>query len=169
MIALTAASMAMSAYGQKQAGDAANEQAKYEAAILRNNAVLAQDQARSAKERGELEAVEHAKKVARLQGQQTAAFSANGIGVNTGSALSMLEATAEEGRANLDVINQNTLNEVFALQTQSRNFVNKSVLTSFAGKQAKTAGNIGAFGDILKTGATLGTDIKDWKKAREEP
>ena len=92
----TVAGASNEAEGHRAQGQAAQQQATYNAAVARNNQIIADRKAADAKERGEIEAQRNELRTRQLIGQQRASAAARGVVVDEGSALDKL---IEEGRS----------------------------------------------------------------------
>lgn len=148
MAAIGLASGGLQAHSQLQQGRAAQDQARYQAAVLRNNAILAQHKARDAQERGEKREHDFARQVVQLRARQKAAIAANNMDVATGSPMQILEDTAMLGRADLETIRENTQRERFGFQTQASQFEQQAAMALQAGSNAKQAARKNALGTI---------------------
>lgn len=125
-----------SAYASGQAqGAMADAQSKY-------NKWQAQD----ALARGVEEADARRTAVRMLLGTQRAAFGANGVVGNTGSALLTQLDTAYQGELDMMRVRNNAAREAFGYKTESR-------LSRTRGSMARSAGRYGAMGTILTGGA----------------
>src|SRR6266850_8456960 len=88
--AVGALSSAGGAYGKSKADKTAYE---YQAAVDRNNATVLDYRATDAIERGQQAQFAQGLKVASITGSQRAHFAANGVALDEGSALNVLEDT----------------------------------------------------------------------------
>lgn len=143
------ASAAVGAVGAIQQGNAAAASAKYQAQVNENNAILAQRNAEDARKRGAVEEDEHRRKVAALQGRQTAVMAANGLDVTSGSPLDILADTGQMGELDALTIRNNSEREALGYQAQGMNFKAEANLDRMRGSAAKTAGTIGAVGSVV--------------------
>lgn len=98
------AGAAMSAYGQIQQGQAAQQQAKfqsrmaaYNAQIAGQNAQMAEEEGREAKKTAAENAAKKRQEAAQIIGAQRAAFGASGAQVDQGAALDLTLDTTEKG------------------------------------------------------------------------
>lgn len=156
---------AVSAYGQLQAGQAASAQARYQAAVARNNAILSERAAQDAEARGRAAEDRRRRETALLIGRQRAVLAANGVVVDTGSALDITAGTREVGELDALTIRSNAEREALALRAQGANFETEAELAGLRGRSALAEGRIGAFGTAL---SGSGTVAQRWYQFRRE-
>lgn len=129
------AGTAFSAYGAYQQQQAANDQADYQAAIARNNAITAEREGQYAKEQSDELAARHRQKVQQFIGTQRAQQSNTGFLVDSGTALDLTLDTAEYGeldaleiehegdmsywRSQIQADNYNSQAEIYKMQQSS--------------------------------------------------
>lgn len=134
-VAATVAATGVSAYGQVQSGKAENSAMKY-------NARLAELEAKDVEKRGAAEEADHARKVAQLKSSQRAEMAADGLDLGFGTPLEMFQQTAEWGERDRQTIQDNFVKEAWSKRSEA-------ALYRARGKNAKTAGYMGAGGTIL--------------------
>lgn len=143
----------VSALGAIQQGQAQSNAAKYQAAVDRNNSILAQRAAADAVERGkEAEATQRRKTTITLA-RQRAAVASSGIELDTGSPLDILGDTAQFGELDAQTVRGNTERERLGYEAQGSNFRASAGLNDMKASSAKTAGLIGGASSLL-SGAT---------------
>lgn len=147
----------VSAYGQVQAGQAAKAAGDYNAAVARNNQIVAEQQAADAQRRGEVAETEQRRKVRMLAGTQRAALAASGVQLDQGTALDILGDTAAMGELDALTIRNNAEREAYGYRVQGVNFGAEAGLQTMRGQSAMTSGLIGAGGTVL-SGAGNVTD-----------
>lgn len=152
--------------GQIREGQNQQNAANYQAAISRNNAIIASNNAiharqlaDDARDRGETEVLSFSERVRRLGGQQRAVLAANGVLVDTGSALDITSETAETGQLDALTIRANAEREALGFEQQANNFeaasgnqIAQANLQTMAGASAASAGNARGLSSLL-TGA----------------
>lgn len=116
------ASTAMGAYGSYTQSKAMQQQAEYQAAVNRNNQIIANRQAEDALKRGELEAQQYRSRVRNIQAEQLVSMAAEGADVTFGSNVDLLAETAELGELDAQRIRSNAEREAYNLRTQGMNF-----------------------------------------------
>lgn len=139
--ASTLAATGVSAYGQYQAGKAENSAMKY-------NARMADMEAKDAEKRGVSEEANHARKVSQLKSSQRVEMAGNGLDLGFGTPLELFSQTAEWGERDRQTIEDNTNKEAWSLRSQGAMYRAK-------GKNAYTAGKMGAVGSLLGGASSL--------------
>ena len=148
-LAATIPSTAAGVVGQVQAGQAAAAEAKYQSAVLKNNAIQAEYAARDAIERGRVEELKQRIATKRLIGRQRAVLAANGVLVDQDSALDITADTETLGEFDALTIRDNAAREALALRQQRGQFLSEATLARMRGRQAQTAGYVGAGATLL--------------------
>lgn len=163
-IAATAVGTGVSIYGQMQAGQAAQAQANYKAAVDRNNAILASRAADDARAQGEVTAAKQAQAGAQLVGRQRATLASNGVVVDTGSAADLTTETA--GRNKLDelTIRNNAERQALGFEAQGMNYSSQASADLLAGTSAESAAGFGAIGSALKGAGSVADKWYDFNK-----
>ena len=136
---LMVAAAVVTALGQIQASKAAQASAKYQSAVARNNQILAQRAAADATARGAQEAKQHLRQTAMLIGKQRTTLAANGVLVDTGSALDITADTAATGQLEALQIKNNAAREALGFETQGMNFQAESTLSLMKAKSEQKA------------------------------
>lgn len=120
-IALQVVGAAFTAYSAVK-GSANNKAAyNYQAAVSRNNAMIADWNAKDIARRGENDLTAHRRKVAQLAGTQRATFAGRGIDMSEGSALNILTDTEYFGEQDAITIKDNTAKNVWGAKVQGYN------------------------------------------------
>jgi len=163
-LAATALSGAVGVYGAVKSGQAQNAQARYQSAVERNNAKIAGWQAEDATKRGQIEEQRQRLATARLRGAQRAGMAANGIEIDSGSPLDVLMDTASLGELDALTIRSNAEREAYGFRSQGGNLMAQAGLTRMAGRNAQTAGYIGAGSTLLSSAATAGDRAATYKR-----
>lgn len=163
-IAASVVGTAMSAVGQLQAGKAQAAQLNYQAAVGRNNSILAQRAADDARLRGEEAARREASKTKQLAGRQRAALAANGQLVDQGSALDLTDDTMQIGKLDELTIRSNAEREALGYEAQGANFQAGSELNRMGAANASTASIGSAFGTVLTGAGNVASKWYNFKK-----
>lgn len=163
-LAMTAAAGGVSAYGAVQQGKAAEGQADYQAAVGRNNAIIAERQARDAEERGAAEETAQRRQTAALMGKQKAGMAANGLDLSSGSPLDILGDTAQFGELDALTVRSNAAREAYGYRNQGAQFTSDAAAQKIAGKNAKSASYISAGSTILTSASQMGGNWATYKK-----
>lgn len=141
-ITATVLSAATSMYAAQQQGKAAKAQADYQAAVARNNKIIADRQAEDAIKRGEVAEQERRLETRRLIAAQRATSAGSGVLVDEGSALSLNEDAAEQGEFEALTIRSNAAREAYGFRVQGAGFESDAGLFQLRGESARNAANI---------------------------
>lgn len=158
-IAATVGSTVLGTVGQLQQGQALEQQAAYQAAVARNNQILAERAAQDALDRGKVAEQQQRMETRQLQGRQRAVLASNGVLVDVGSALDITSDTAAIGEIDALTIRSNAEREALGFRTQGMNFQSEAELARLRGQAASSAATIGAFGTLL---SGTGTVAQKW-------
>lgn len=158
-IALTVVSGAFSAYSSIKQGQAQADAANYSAQVARNNQVLADRAAADAIDRGNVAADQKASQVRQLIGKQRASLAANGVDVNSGSAVDITTDTAGFGTLDVLTARANAEREALGYKTQGMNYQNQAQLDEMKASSALDAAPLSAAGSLLSTGGSV---AKQW-------
>jgi len=148
-IGVAMASAAAAAVGSIQQGQAQSQQAKYQAAVARNNQTIAQQNAQDALDRGAEQEQEQRKKTQFLIGQQRASLAAQGADLSSGTSLDLVSDIAGTGELDALTIRRNAQLEARQDQVQGLNYQADSQLQTLAGKNAKTSSYLDAGTSLL--------------------
>lgn len=140
----------VSVAGAIQKGQAEQAQAKYQSAVARNNAILAERQAKDAIERGKIAERNQRIKTAQTIGEQRARLAANGVVVDQGSALALTSDTAQFGELDALTIRSNADREALGFRTQGMNYEADARLSKLRGDQAVTSSYFSAASALFK-------------------
>lgn len=160
-IAASVVSTGLSAYGQMQQGEAAQDQANYQAKIMDRNAQIADMTAQDAERRGQIEEKQLRLKTANMIGEARSGLSSSGVVVDTGSPLDIQTDTAAWGEYDVQMQRWNTAKEVWGIKNQAANYTAQGGLYRTAGANAASAGLTGAGGSLL---SGVGTVSDKWYK-----
>lgn len=155
-LGLAAAGTAVSTMGAIRSGQAQAASARYQGQVADINASYADRAARDALDRGELDALAHAREVAALRGKQTAGMAAQGLELGYGTPLDIAKETsvlAAEDRAR---IYRNAENEAQSFRINAQSFRNRSAGARAEAGNARTAGLINAGSTFLEGAAKTG-------------
>lgn len=164
-LAVTALSGAASAYGSYQQGQAAQAQANYQAAVARNNQILAEREAQAALVRGEREQEAVRLKAANLKGRQLAALAGAGVVVGSGGANQIVADTAMFSKFDQLTIRSNAEREALGYRTQGMNFAAEADLAKARGQTAKSASMLEAGTTALTTAGSVAGKWYGYKNA----
>lgn len=158
-LAMAVIGTVMSVKGQTDQSKAAAAQANYQAAVGRNNQILAQRAADDARLRGEEAARKQKTNTSQLLGKQRAMLAANGVLVDSGSALDLTTDTAGIGKLDELTVRSNAEREALGYEAQGMNFQAGSELKGLEATNALSAGTSGAAGSLF---AGVGSVANKW-------
>lgn len=136
MGALQIAGLAFSTVGAINQAQAQRDAMNYEAQVARNNATLAQYQAKDAIEAGQREEQNRRLKTAAMFGDQRASLAANGIDLGEGIATDLLTSTKYMGEVDALTIRDNAAKRAWGYRVGAQDYMDKAAM-----KEA-TAGGI---------------------------
>lgn len=148
-MASSAASAITGAAGSIATGNANAEAAQYQAAVARNNQVVAEQNAKFATDAGRRQEAAMRERTAQMIGQQRAQMAANGIDIGSGSALRLQEDTAAVGELDALTIRNNAARAAYGYGVQASDFGSNSTMLGRQARNAETAGGIGAISSIV--------------------
>ena len=158
------ASTLFGAHQANQQGQFQQGIANYNADVANNNAIVQSRLAEDAIKRGEREELQHRLRVAKLKGDQRAAFGASGVDVGTGSPLVVASDTDALGELDALTIRNNAQREAHSHQVAATNYTNEASLQRQQGDLSASAGRSNAAGTLLTGGARVS---ESWYKNRK--
>lgn len=117
---------------------AINAQGDYQKSIFDINARFADIQAKDAIMRGDKEAVALKTQAKKLIGKQRVSLAAQGVDIESGSALELQEDTAELAEADAMTIKNNAWKEAWGYRTQAFDLRNQGVFAKLSAKTRAT-------------------------------
>ena len=118
MTGLNAGLSALSAQNQASAQKSAYN---YNAQVAANNAIIASQQRSAALQKGQADAQQAELKQSQLAGQQRAAMAANGVDLNSGSAIDVQASTKYLGLQDVNTIQSNAARTAWGYDVQGMN------------------------------------------------
>lgn len=146
-----AASLAGGAIKAKAARDAGQAQG----AILDENAVLAEQAAGDAVNRGALAAGRIRLEGGRLQAKQRAQYASSGVDVQAGSAVDVVADTSALSGLDAEIAQNNAMREAWGLRKQAGQFRKQAKLARDSGDSSAVASILGGIGGAASYGAPL--------------
>lgn len=128
------ASVVIGAGGTLFSAYSQNKESKYNAKIAQNNALINENLAKDAENRGAVDEANHRLKVAQMKSSQRAKFGATGADVNVGSALEVQADTAMMGELDALTIRSNAAREAYGYRGNAANIKSQSSLDTMASK-----------------------------------
>jgi hypothetical protein len=157
----TAAGGATSAFGSIFGGQAAANQANYQAGIATMNANIARQNASYELSKGEVEAEQSGMKTRYQIGTTKAVQAASGVDVNRGTASLVRSSMAEVGSMNEATIRAGAARKSYGLEVEAAGQDATAQLDRMSASNAKTASYIGAASSIL---GSVGSVSGNWLK-----
>lgn len=151
---------AVAAKGDLLQGQAAQESADYQAQIAQMNATVATQNAAYETELGQSQAGTQQLKNRSTMGTIIAAQAANGLDVNSGSALTTRQGAAKMGAQSVANIENNSARQAYNYKVQAASNTAQAGLDVMQGNAARQQGNIAAIGSLLSgAGQDVSTGI----------
>jgi hypothetical protein len=160
--ALAIAGLGLSAIGTIGSGIAQSQAASYEAQVNRNNALEAQQNAKYAEEAGNVQSQIAGRQAASQLGAVRAAFGANNIDVNTGSALDTQISQRQSGLLSQENVQNNALLQAYGYQTQATGFQAQAGLLQGEASTAIPGSLLSAGGSLATNAALLPSKFAAW-------
>ena len=162
--ALAAISAGASLFGGYATGQTAQAQAEAQAQAMEANARTARIQAHDSIERGGQDELKLRRQLAQTRGTQRAVMAAQGVDVNSGSALDVQNASIAEGEHDAEVIRFNAARQRWGYINQANNLQAQAAATRSAGMYTARNSLIGGIGGAV----TSGLDAFDkWRTAKK--
>lgn len=139
----------VSMMGARNASDASAQAANYQAAVARNNQILAGQYADRAVLAGMSKAEQQDYKTRQMLGTAKATQAASGVDVNSGSPLDVRRSIAEVGELDKETIMFNAQNEAFGYKVKGAGFGADVELDKMKSSAALTAGDYGVATSLL--------------------
>jgi hypothetical protein len=159
----TGLSTAVGVAGQFMHGQAASQQAKYQAAVANNNQIIAERAAKDAEARGDIAEDRQRRKLALIMGTQRNALAGQGTDLLSGSPLDIIGDTAEVGEMDALTIRNNSAREAYGYRVQGMNYAaEESLARSRSNNGLATA--LGAGQSLLSGASQFGTQWNQFKK-----
>ncbi|MBS1164485.1 MAG: hypothetical protein H6R00_510 [Proteobacteria bacterium] len=134
--------------GQISSANAEADAAKYNANQARNNALMADRQARNIIDSGSREEQKQKALTTQLMAKQQATAAANGVDTTFGSPLDHMVNTAMQGAVDALTIKTTTYRQADDVRNQAVSYRNQAALLTMQAKNSRTAGMLSAFGSM---------------------
>lgn len=141
----------LSGAGQIASANAEAKAAKYNAEVQRQNAMLADRQAKNVLESGMREEQKQKALTQQLMAKQQAAQAANGVDVTFGTPLDLMVDTAKMGAIDALTIRTNAYRNYDDTRNQAVSYRNQAALYDMQARNSRTAGVLGAFGSMASS------------------
>lgn len=146
---LSLVSGVVGAIGAVQSARAQAESDRYQAQVADNNKKIAQQSATWAEQAGVAAEVAKGQQTRAAVGEAKAAFAANGVDAESGSAMEVIGAASSLGLVDSMTIRSNASREAYGYRTQGANFGSQATLLRMSADNALKAGALNAFSSLL--------------------
>lgn len=155
-IALASVAAGANAAGAYQQAATQKAMAEYQAKVSANNATMAENQARDAKTRGDLEAFSALRKAEQLKGSQKTALAASGLDISSGTPMDLLESTEIMGEVDANTIRSNAAREAWGYTVEAQNYRNSAAMSRATAKATKPwqSAGLSLLGSAAQSGAS---------------
>ena len=146
----------ISALGTYEQGQASSNAASYQAAVAKNNAIIAERNAAHAEQAGEAQATATSLKGAAIGGKIKGAQAANNIDVNSGSARDVQVSEREKSQLDTETVLNNAELQAYGYRSQATGFQAQAGLETATAEQAPIGAELGAAGNLLSSASSIG-------------
>lgn len=148
-------------YMQQAQGEYAAANATWQRTQAEINARFAEMEAEDVLRRGDKEANEHQKKVRQVVGSQRAALAAQGIQVDSDTALELQRETSEIGSLDAQTIKNNAWRQAFGFKQEAISSRFAGEIAALTGQQQQSFANFQARNTLITGGiSAIGTGLK---------
>lgn len=151
------------ANADQQAANAQAQASQYQAGVALQNQQIANQYAAMETARGEQLAQQKETETAQRQGAIKTAAGASGLDPGSGSSLRLSEDTLAMGRLDAQTIRYNASKASYGFKVQGMNYANQANLDMMTASNAKEAGNLAAFSDIIAAGGQVASKWSAFK------
>ncbi len=160
---MTAASGVVGAIGSYQESKGAKAAASYNAAVQENNAQFSEWQAQDALDRGNLAQQDNRRRGEQIAGTQRATIAANGIALDEGSPLAILQDTEFAVGRDAQLIRDNANREAYGFRQQAQNARAGAAITRYQGDSINTGLNVAS--SLLGSGSKVASQWYSYKSS----
>lgn len=146
----------ISAVGTVAGGVAAKNQANYQATVASNNATIAQENAVRTEQAGNISAENQGRKGAAKVAGIKVAQAANGVDVNSGSAVDVQAGQRETDKLDTETVLSNSQLQAYGYRTSAAGFTAESELDQNKADAAVPASLLAAGGGLLSSASSIG-------------
>ncbi|TDY26305.1 hypothetical protein B0G81_6815 [Paraburkholderia sp. BL6665CI2N2] len=162
-LAVSAVGAGVSAYGAVRQGQAASAAASYQAEVAKNNQIVANAYSKQAMDDGENQVAAKQQQTSQMIGAERAAMAANGVDLDSGSALRIQGDTAKLGDVDAMTIRNNAARQAYGYQLQGLSYSQQASLDEASSSNAQTAGYVNGFSSILSGASSVGSKWAQYK------
>ncbi len=146
----------ISAVGSLVGGMAQSSADSYRAQVARNNAVTSDQNAAYSEQAGSAQATQAGMRAAAKQGAVKTSLAANGVNVNSGSAVDVQAGQRETGVTDAATVMTNAELQSYGYKTQATNFEAQAGLDDDAASYAPIGAAFGALGSLAGSSSQNG-------------
>lgn len=151
----TVAGAGVSYMSSQASASAASKQAEYNAQVAKNNQAIADQAAKDAVTKAQVSQQTKADQTNALLGRQKVALAANGVEVNTGSAVDLQSDTKAAGTLDELTIQNNAAREAAGYTNQSTNYATTAAADEAASADALSSGNLKGEASLLSASSQV--------------
>ena len=144
-------------------GFAGGRAADFQAQIARRNAEISQQNARGAREAGQVQALNSMLRTRAIVGQTKAAQAASGIDVNSGSAVDVQASERMLGMLDALTIRSNAARAAYGYEAEAGGYAARAKMLKQGGKMARIGGLMNASGTILEGATSADRQRRIWQ------
>jgi len=146
----------------------AKQQGAFQAAVLKNNALLANEAAKAALEAGRVAVQEKQIETAQTIGSQRTALAGRGIVVGQDTADIIAADVARIGKMDQQTIQRNAERQALAYRLQGWNFSTEAKYAKMQGQAGFMSGLFGSFGTLLSTAGKVAAKWKSFQQTQSQ-
>jgi hypothetical protein len=147
----------VSAGGSILGGTAQGNAASYQAAVAKNNSIIADQNAAYAVEAGNAQAAATSLKGAATAGKIKAAQAANNVDVNSGSAVNVQKSSRELNELDTETVLNNAELQAYGYRSAATGYQAQAGLEEMQAEEAPIGGYLSAGGNLLSAASSIGT------------
>jgi len=161
----TLASTGVAYEGSQQTAAAQKSSADYNAAVAKNNATLAAQNAQTTLQQGDIAQQRDYQEGAQRMGAIRAAMGANDVQLNSGSALDLQGDAARTTQQNVQATGYNSLVQAIGLRNQAIDYTSQSGLDIAQGQNDQTAGAYSGLSTIIGGASSVSSKWASYQQA----
>jgi hypothetical protein len=146
----------VSAAGAIEGGIAQKNSYAYQAQVAKNNEAIANQNAVYAAQAGSTQATQKSLQGAEKQARIKGALAANGVDINSGSAVDVQQSAREESKLDTELTAANASAQAYGYRVQQQGFEEQSSLDTAASENAVPGAILGATGGLLSNASAIG-------------
>ena len=162
LASIAVGSAAMSGVSAATQANASKQSANYQAQVDQNNATIATQQRSAAIDQGQTQSMQAELQQSQLLSQQKADLTANGLNLNSGSAVDLLASTKFLGQQDVNAIQTNAARQAWGYSVQASNDQAQSSLAKWQADNTNPAaiGAMAGAGSLLSSASSYAMSRK---------